>query len=84
MLLIRFNNNSVYGYQDVPPDIYQKFLEAKSKGGFIHQYLHKYITKQVPKQLGLSMDGYMLSYFYEQMQQRKIEACSRRFDDTGH
>ena len=33
-LHVQFGNGNVYAYQNVPEDLYQRFLQAESKGKF--------------------------------------------------
>ena len=38
-LEVAFHNGSVYQYADVPASVYHAFMEAPSKGRFVHQHL---------------------------------------------
>ncbi len=42
ILRVVFVNGLIYDYYNVEKDVYERFLDAKSKG----QFLHKFITKQ--------------------------------------
>lgn len=35
---IQFTNNRIYSYANVPPEIYQSFLDAPSKGQWVAMY----------------------------------------------
>jgi len=35
-LLVRFNNDSLYGYFNVPPKLFKELLQANSVGKFFH------------------------------------------------
>lgn len=44
-LSVVFNNGRTYTYIDVPKDVYYSFLNAPSKGRFVHTSLkNKYVT----------------------------------------
>ncbi|NLE38037.1 MAG: KTSC domain-containing protein [Pirellulaceae bacterium] len=40
-LYIRFTNNSVYAYLDVPEDVFVDFLAAESHGRFAHRHIYR-------------------------------------------
>lgn len=47
-LRIRFIQDADYDYSGVPPEIYQGFLSAESKGKYYHRYIKgKYPNKRV-------------------------------------
>jgi hypothetical protein len=39
---VRFPNGRAWQYRNVPPEVWQEFVEAPSKGQFIHQVLNHY------------------------------------------
>ena len=41
-LFVKFNNNSLYLYIDVPKKIYVDFLDASSKGKYHHEFIKSY------------------------------------------
>tara|TARA_Y100001973_G_C5080410_1_gene272183 strand:+ start:125 stop:337 length:213 start_codon:yes stop_codon:yes gene_type:complete len=43
-LQIKFKNESIYKYFDVPLQIYKEFLNAESKGKFFHAKIAKKFT----------------------------------------
>ena len=38
-LEVEFTSGSIYQYYDVPISIYQKFMQARSKGKFMDEYI---------------------------------------------
>ena len=49
VLIVKFMNGSVYSYSDVPPKVFEDFLNSHSKGKFLHenikgQYKHCKLT----------------------------------------
>lgn len=48
-LIVRFVAG-LYTYDDVPPDVHEKFMAAESKGRFFHQQIRgKYQTTKIPE-----------------------------------
>ena len=47
ILTIRFLNNYVYEYYNVPEKIYIALLNAPSKGQFVHYYLSRYPYRRI-------------------------------------
>ena len=39
ILLVRFQSGKIYGYAEVPPELYAEFLAAESKGHFFQDYV---------------------------------------------
>jgi hypothetical protein len=39
LLHVRFRHTGLYTYRDVPPDVFEAFLAASSKGRFYNQYV---------------------------------------------
>lgn len=40
-LHVSFQNGSLYEYSRVPPEVFRSFLDAPSKGSFVHEVLRK-------------------------------------------
>jgi len=38
-LFVEFNNGYIYEYDEVPPDVWDQFIAAPSKGKFVHTNL---------------------------------------------
>ena len=38
-LEVEFHNGSVYQYYGVPDHLHERFMQASSKGGFLHNYV---------------------------------------------
>lgn len=48
-LHVTFKGNRTYAVQNVPMMVYQRFLNAKSKGVFYHEHIkNKYIITEIP------------------------------------
>ena len=47
-LIIRFNSESIYEYQNVSREVYIAFMEAESKGSFYAKYIRgKFESRQL-------------------------------------
>lgn len=40
-LRIKFHGDSVYAYDNVPKELFEKFMNAESKGSFFHKEIRK-------------------------------------------
>jgi len=40
-MVVTFRNGSRYRYHGVPASLYERFLQAPSKGGFFHKWVEK-------------------------------------------
>jgi hypothetical protein len=52
ILIIKFNNDAIYQYNEVPPEMYKDFMEADSKGKYFHKYIkpeYSSIKKEIEK-----------------------------------
>lgn len=38
----KFGNEQIYLYAGIPPSVYEKFINAESKGGHLNQYFDAY------------------------------------------
>ena len=48
ILEIKFNNNTIYRFLNVPEIIFILFLKSKSKGTFFHEFIkNRYLKKKI-------------------------------------
>lgn len=46
ILEIKFHNNTIYRFSNVPEKIFINFLESKSKGKFFHKFIKKIYSER--------------------------------------
>lgn len=48
-LFVKFKNNYIYKFNNVPKDVFIKFINSESKGRFVHEHLKDKYKEEIIK-----------------------------------